>query len=147
MVWSNLRQSIPFTLPGYPGPPWDLILHAAGQTMVRSHCHLDQKLAQKVAGYTCTSLYETSAFTSTACQRRRRPTGRTFDTIHEAVFIDEEEHGVSMCRVRETWDDRLGGIILMEIGSEIIMCSFDWQAIADVTVERYSHTLGYLASP
>lgn len=52
-----------------------------------------------------------------------------------------------MCRVRETWDDRLGGIILMEIGSEIIMCSFDWQAIADVTVERYSHTLRYLASP
>lgn len=71
-----------------------------------------------------------------------------FDTVHEAEIVDEEEHGVSMCRVlRETWDDRLGGIIHMEIGSEIIMGSFDWQAIADMTVERYSHTLRYLASP
>ncbi|BCR87158.1 uncharacterized protein ACHE_31145S [Aspergillus chevalieri] len=48
------------------------------------------------------------------------------DTIHESQIVDEAEAAVEMCRIlRETWGDRLDGILRMEIGTEVILCSFE----------------------
>lgn len=48
------------------------------------------------------------------------------DTMRGADIVDEGASASEMCRLlRETYDDRLDGILRMEIGSEIILCSFE----------------------
>ena len=48
------------------------------------------------------------------------------DTFHESQVTNEIERAKEMCRIiRETWDDRLDGILRMEAGFEIILCSFE----------------------
>ena len=48
------------------------------------------------------------------------------DTMRGADIVDEGASASEMCRLlRETYDDRLDGILRMEIGTEIILCSFE----------------------
>ena len=48
------------------------------------------------------------------------------DTIHEPQIVDEAKTADEMCRILwEPWGDRLDGILRMDIGTEIILCSFE----------------------
>lgn len=48
------------------------------------------------------------------------------DTINNNRIMDDEKRASEFCRIaREIWDDRLDGILRMEAGFEIILCSFE----------------------
>lgn len=48
------------------------------------------------------------------------------DTVHEEQIMNEFERAKEICRLsREVWDDRLDGVLRMEAGFEIILCSFE----------------------
>lgn len=48
------------------------------------------------------------------------------DTVHEDRIMNEFERAKKICRMaHEVWDDRLDGVIRMEAGFEIILCSFE----------------------
>lgn len=48
------------------------------------------------------------------------------DTVRDDQIEDEIRRARGMCQLaRETWDDRLDGVLRMEAGFEIILCSFE----------------------
>lgn len=48
------------------------------------------------------------------------------DTVHDDRIMNEFERAKDFCRLsREVWDDRLDGVLRMEAGFEIILCSFE----------------------